>query len=91
MVTEDQISQQTRIIQGTQSDARLLLDALDRLTAKRITYDRLGLADDQILSDEAFSGTGITKADYRAAVLSIDAIMQLMTQGHGTNLERFAR
>jgi hypothetical protein len=89
--TEEQTAQQRRIVQETQGDVNTMLGALDRLTARRISYDRLGLADDSILTDAAFDGTGITKADYRAAVLSIDAIFQLLTTGHGTNLEKFAR
>jgi hypothetical protein len=89
--TEEQTAQQRRIVQETQGDVNTMLGALDRLTAKRITYDRLGLADDSILTDAAFDGTGVTKADYRAAILSIDAIFDLLTAGHGTNLEKFAR
>jgi len=52
---------------------------------------RSGLADDAILSDEAFAGSGTTKADYRAAIVSIDALFALLEQGHGTNFERFSR
>lgn len=89
--TPEQIDQQRRIITETKAQAAQLLDLLGDLSLRLSTYTRLGLGDDQLLSDEAFSGTGTTKADYRGAIVSIDAIQSLLAAGHGTNLEKFAR
>lgn len=89
--TPEQIDQQRRVISQTRSTIGQLLAACDGLTAARETYDRLGLADDAILSDDAFAGTGTTKADYRAAIVSLDALFDLLEAGHGTNFEKFAR
>ena len=89
--TPEQIDQQRRVISQTRSTVAQLLGACDGLAAQRETYNRLGLADDAILSDEAFAGSGTTKADYRAAIVSIDALFALLEQGHGTNFERFSR
>jgi hypothetical protein len=89
--TQDQIEQQKRVILATRSTVGQLLASLDGLAAQQETYNRLGLADDAILSDEAFAGTGTDKATYRAAIVSIDALFTLLEQGHGTNLEKFAR
>jgi hypothetical protein len=90
-VTQDQIEQQKRVILATMQTTAQLLHACDGLAAQQETYQRLGLADDAILSDEAFNGTGTDKATYRAAIVSIDALFSLLDQGHGTNLEKFAR
>jgi UDP-N-acetylenolpyruvoylglucosamine reductase len=89
--TPDQIDQQRRVVMQTRASAAQLLAAIDDLTAQRATYDRLGLGDNQILGDEAFGGTGTSRADYRAAIVTIDAIQALLAAGHGTNLEKFAR
>lgn len=89
--TQDQIEQQKRVIRATMQTTAQLLGACDGLAAQQETYQRLGLADDAILSDEAFAGTGTDKATYRAAIVSIDALFALLDQGHGTNLEKFAR
>jgi len=89
--TPEQIDQQRRVITATRSTVGQLLAAFDGLAAQQETYNRLGLGDDLILSDEAFQGTGTTKEDYRAAITSIDALFTLLEQGHGTNLEKFAR
>ena len=89
--TPEQIDQQRRVITSTRSTVGQLLAAFDGLAAQQETYNRLGLGDDLILSDEAFAGTGTTKEDYRAAITSIDALFTLLEQGHGTNLEKFAR
>ena|SRR5215203_499442 len=89
--TPEQIDQQRRVISQTRANVASLLTTLDRLTADRMTYDRLGLADDTILSDEAFNGSGTNRADYRAAIVSLDALFTLLEAGHGTNFEKFAR
>lgn len=89
--TPEQIDQQRRVISQTRANVASLLTTLDRLTADRMTYDRLGLADDTILSDEAFNGSGTNRADYRAAIVSLDALFALLEAGHGTNFEKFAR
>lgn len=91
MATPDQIDQQRRVIMQTRQEVAQLLDLLGDLSQRLGTYTRLGLGDDQILSDESFSGTGTTKADYRGAIVSLDAIGALLAAGHGTNLEKFAR
>lgn len=91
IATQDQIDQQRRIVLQTRSTIGQLLAACDGLAAERETYNRLGLADDAILSDDAFSGTGTTRADYRAAIVSVDALLSLLDQGHGTNFEKFSR
>jgi hypothetical protein len=91
VVTQDQIEQQKRVILATRSTVGQLLSACDGLAAQQETYNRLGLADDAILSDAAFEGTGTDKATYRAAIVSIDALFSLLEQGHGTNFEKFAR
>jgi hypothetical protein len=89
--TPEQIDQQRRVISQTRANVASLLTTLDRLTADRMTYDRLGLADDTILSDDAFNGSGTNRADYRAAIVSLDALLELLEAGHGTNFEKFAR
>jgi hypothetical protein len=89
--TTEQTDQQRRVITQTRSTVATLLDTFDSVAAERSTYNNLGLADDTILDDSAFAGTGTTKADYRAAIVSIDALLALLKQGHGTNLEKFAR
>lgn len=90
-VTQDQIEQQKRIVLATKDTVAALLRACDGLAAQQETYNRLGLADDEILSDDAFIGTGTDKATYRAAIVSVDALFTLLDQGHGTNFEKFAR
>lgn len=89
--TPDQIEQQKRVILETKAQAGQLLELLGELGQRLTTYTRLGLGDDQFLVDEAFAGTGTSKADYRSAVTSIDALQALLAAGHGTNLERFSR
>lgn len=91
MTTPNQIDQQRRVVLATKASAAALLDILNTLQADAATYVRLGLGDDQILTDDAFEGTGTDKATYRAAMTSIAAINTLFGQGHGTNLEQFAR
>jgi hypothetical protein len=91
MATPNQTDQQRRIIAQTQSDVAALLDVLTRLQARAASYTRLGLADDAILDAKAFDGAGTDIAAYRAAIVSIEEIVALLGQGHGTNLERFAR
>lgn len=90
-IPQDQIEQQKRVILQTRSTVATMLASFDNLIAERQTYDRLGLGDDLILSDDAFIGTGTTRAAYRAAIVSVDALLSLLEQGHGTNLETFAR
>jgi hypothetical protein len=89
--TPEQIDQQRRVVSATRATVAQMLAAIDALSAQRVTYDRLGLADDSILGDEAFAGSGTTKADYRAAIVSTDALLQLLSAGHGTNFETFSR
>lgn len=91
MATPEETDQQRRVILETQSDTRLLFDVLMRLQARTATYTRLGLGDDQILDPDSFAGTGVTAAIYRGAITSLEAIETLLGQGHGTNLEKFAR
>ena len=91
VASPDQIAQQQRVILATRDTTGALLRAFDALAAQQETYNRLGLADDDILSDDAFIGIGTDKATYRAAIVSIDAMFALLDQGHGTNLEKFAR
>lgn len=91
MATPNQIDQQRRVVLATKASAAALLDILNTLQADAATYVRLGLGDDQILDDGAFEGTGTDTAAYRAAMTSIAAIQTLLGQGHGTNLEQFAR
>lgn len=91
MATENETDQQRRIIAATREHVAALLDLLGQLQMHAASYVRLGLGDDLILDDDAFTGTGTDKAPYRAAMGSIDAINTLLGAGHGTNLERFAR
>lgn len=91
MATENETDQQRRIITATRDDVGQLLDLLGRLQVRAASYVRLGLGDDEILDDDAFTGTGTDKAPYRAAMGSLDAINTLLAAGHGTNLEKFAR
>lgn len=89
--TPNQIDQQRRVVTETRQQVAQLLDQLGNLQRRLDSYTRLGLGDDQILSDAAFDGTGTDKAAYRGAIISIDALQALLAQGHGTNLEKFAR
>lgn len=89
--TPNQIDQQRRVILATKASAGALLDILNALHADTSSYTRLGLGDDALLADGAFEGTGTDRAAYRAAITSIAAIEVLLGQGHGTNLETFAR
>lgn len=91
MATPNETDQQRRVITATRADVAQLLDLLGQLQMRSASYVRLGLGDDQILDDDAFEGTGTSKAAYRAALTSIGAIDTLLGQGHGTNLEKFAR
>jgi hypothetical protein len=91
MATPEQTDQQRRVIMETKAQVEQLLDLLGELGQRLQTYTRLGLGDDQFLSDDAFEGSGTTKAEYRGAITSLDAIQALLASGHGTNLERFAR
>lgn len=91
MATPNQIDQQRRIITATRTHVIGLLDLLGQLQMHSASYVRLGLGDDLILDNTAFDGTGTDKAAYRAAMVSLDAIVTLLGQGHGTNLETFAR
>lgn len=90
-VTLAQIDQQRRVIADTRAQVAQLLDLLGDLSQRLNTYTRLGLSDDAILDDAAFDGSGTDKAAYRGAIISVDAFQSLLAQGHGTNLEKFAR
>lgn len=92
MATEtDIVDQQRRVVLGTKADVGALLDVLGRLSERTNTYVRLGLGDPAIREDGAFEGTGTGAAEYVAAMGSLGAIQDLLAQGHGTNLEKFAR
>src|SRR5262245_56765725 len=88
--TLDQIAQQTRVINATRNHVQQLMIMLGQLDDDHQNYTWLGLSDDSILDDAAFEGTGTNRADYRAAVVSLEAIQQLLAEGHGTNLARFS-
>jgi hypothetical protein len=62
------------------------IQALDTLDALRREYAALSL--DTRLTDADFEGNnaGITAEQLQKAVASIDAIAELMGQGHATNL-----
>lgn len=91
MATQNEIDQQRRLVEATRTDVQTLLDTLGRLQSRAASYTRLGLSDDEILDVDAFAGTGTDRDAYRAAITSIAALDTLLGQGHGTNLERFAR
>lgn len=91
MATQDEIDQQRRVVGATRVDVQTLLDVLGQLQSQMQTYVRLGLGDNQILDEAAFIGTGTNRADYQAAMGSLDALNTLLAAGHGTNLETFAR
>ena len=91
MATPNETDQQRRVIVATREHVTTLLDLLGQIQTHAASYTRLGLSDDLILDDDAFTGTGTDKATYRAVITSIAAIDTLMGAGHGTNLEKFAR
>ena len=91
MATQDEIDQQRRVVLDHKAGVVELLAVLSRMDIAADTYTRLGLGDDQILDPTAFTGTGTTVAKYRAAMGTIGAIQTLIAQGHGTNLEKFAK
>lgn len=89
--TQDQIDQQQRVIMATKQRVEQLLNAISATQQSADTYNRIGLSDNTILADESFIGTGTTRAQYRDAITSIGALQTLLGQGHGTQLEKFAR
>lgn len=88
--TPDQVDQQQRVIMATKSHTNALLMQFNQLQADMAAYNNLGLGDDSVLADGAFAGTGTSRADYRAAITSLQAIEDLLKAGHGTNLSKFA-
>lgn len=91
MATEEATDRQRRVVIAAKEDVLKFLEAAANLQAHSATYARLGLASDEVLDDDAFSGTGVVKAEYRAAITSIDALATWFTGGHGTNFETLAR
>lgn len=84
------VDQQRRVITGTRQRVNTLLSQLGLLDDDLQAYFWLGLSEDSILLDESFQGTGTDRESYRAAITSIQALKDLLTQGHGTNLAKFA-
>lgn len=91
MATQNEIDQQRRVVTDHKAVVSDLLAVLARAEVVMDTYTRLGLGDDAILDPDAFDSTGTTVALYRGAIVTLDAIKTLLGQGHGTNLEKFAR
>ncbi len=91
MATANQIDQQRRVILAAKASAEALLSVLATLDADEATYNRLGLADNQILVEESFEGTGTDRDAYRDAIVAIGNIKAVINAGSGTNLEKFAR
>lgn len=89
--TEAEIAQQERVISEAQQITRQFLNDITALNAHAATYVRLGLGDDEILDDTALANVNTTRAKYRAAMTTIEAVQNLLAAGHGTNLEQFAR
>lgn len=93
-LTQEQMNnldQQRRVILDTKNDVAALLEILMRLQARYDSYIRLGLSDDTYLMPEAFGSTGTDAIRYRSAMATVEALRTLLAQGHGTNLEKFAR
>lgn len=87
---QDQIDQQKRVVLSTRTHVAALLAQLGTLDDDLKAYTNLGLGDDSILDDAAFIGTGTNRADYRAAIVSLQAIDALLKEGHAVNLSKFA-
>ncbi len=90
LLDQNQVDQQRRVILATRANVGALLAQLGKLSDDQTAYTWLGLADDAVLQDGAFEGTGTNRADYRAAIVSIQALRDLLNAGHGTNLAKFS-
>lgn len=93
-LTPAQIDQQRRIVSATQTDVASLLEILSRLAQRRDSFRRLGLS--AKIDDAALGPAGTDAASYRAAMASVEAILDLLDApkaggGHGEALEGFAR
>jgi phage I-like protein len=90
--TQEQIGQQQRVIAAFQADVRHQLDLFANLQQRIDTYNRLGLSSDTVLDASAAQSLGTTVADYRAAVASIQGMLNLVPQGtFAASLEKVAR
>jgi hypothetical protein len=90
--TQAQIDQQARVISAFQAATRHQLSLFSELQQCVDSYNRLGLSSDTVLDVAALTATGTNAIDYRAAITSIQNMLNLVPQGtFAASLEKVAR